>query len=318
MSASGSGMPQTQAGSRMHLSLPATSANLGSGFDATAVALNLFLEITAEPANKFSIDATGRDAARCARLENNLIIDTYSHLLEQHGRPVQPLSLKMENAIPLGMGCGSSAAGRLAAITLAAHFGNLGWTGEQILEEACALEGHPDNAAACWLGGFVATASEGRRVHVARAVPPSQWCAVVVLPPAPLSTSEARALLPPSYSRADAVENVQSAALLGLAFSQGRGDLLRMAMRDRIHQPYRQAICPMLQPLLPLAGSHGILGVALSGAGPAVLVILDSLQSVHAASEAIRATLVGLPEPELLACNFEGGDERFQVDYEKP
>ncbi len=79
--------------------------------------------------------------------------------------------LRMVNGIPLGMGCGSSAAGRLAAIALAVHFGELGWSSERILEEACALEGHPDNAAACWLGGFVAAASEGRTVHVARVLP---------------------------------------------------------------------------------------------------------------------------------------------------
>ncbi|HVC45803.1 MAG TPA: homoserine kinase [Terracidiphilus sp.] len=308
-----SGVPDA---ARLHLRLPATSANLGSGFDATAVALNLFLEITAETADDFFIAASGRDAARCARLEDNLILDTYARLLAQNDRPAHPLSLKMVNAVPLGMGCGSSAAGRLAAIALANHFGNLGWTGEQILEEACALEGHPDNAAACWLGGFVATAGAGRRVYVARAVPPSEWRAIVVLPSSPLATSEARAVLPERYSRADAVLNVQSAALLGLAFAQGRGDLLAMAMRDRLHQPYRESICPMLAPLLPLAGSHGILGVALSGAGPAVLVILEDDQSISAASQAIRAALTGLPEPDLLICEFESGEGQIQVDYE--
>ena len=188
----------------------------------------------------------------------------------------------MKNGIPLGMGCGSSAAGRLAAIALAVHFGGLGWSSEQILEEACALEGHPDNASACWLGGFVAAANEGRAVHVARVVPPAEWRAIVVLPPAPLATSKARAVLPASYSRADAVRNIQAVSLLGLAFAQGRGDLLRVAMNDRIHQPYRAPICPLLPRLLPLAGRHGILGAALSGAGPAVLVIVDEEQAIAA------------------------------------
>ena len=138
--------------------LPATSANLGSGFDAVAVALNFYLEIDAAPAESFSISATGHDSDLCSRIENNLILGIYRRILEENGRPVKPLAIQMKNAIPLGMGCGSSAAGRLAAIAMAVHFGELHWRSEQILEEACALEGHPDNAAACWLGGFVAAA----------------------------------------------------------------------------------------------------------------------------------------------------------------
>jgi len=292
------------------LRLPATSANLGPGFDSAAVALDFFLEIEAEPAAKFSIATTGRDAARCSRLEDNLILDIYKRLLAENGKPVTPLAIRMDNSIPLGMGCGSSAAGRLAAITLAVHFGQLGWSHEQILEEACALEGHPDNASACWMGGFVVAACEGRTVHFARVEPPAGWRAMVVLPAEPLATSKARAMLPDSYSRADAVANIQSAALLGLAFAQARPDLLRIAMKDRLHQPYRAPICPLLPPLLPLTGKRGILGVALSGAGPAVLVIVESEESLEPASLTIREALKGLPEPELQVCRFETAGTR--------
>lgn len=288
-----------------HLRLPATSANLGPGFDAFAVALDLYLEMEAEAAAEFSIAATGRDRERCSRLENNLILETYQGLLESNGRAVVPLAIRMANGIPLGMGCGSSAAGRLAGIVLAAHFGQLDWSSERILEEACALEGHPDNAAACWLGGFAAAACEGRTVHVARLAPPAEWRAIVVLPAEPLSTSKARAVLPGSYSSADVVANIQSVALLGLAFALGRTDLLRVAMKDRIHQPYRAPICPLLPPLLPLAGGHGILGAALSGAGPAVLVVVGSEESLPEAMEAIRNALAGILEPELVVCRFQ-------------
>jgi homoserine kinase len=269
------------------------------------VALDFYLDVDAEPAAEFSIAATGRDAARCSRLEDNLILDIYRRLLTENGKPVTPLAIRMDNGIPLGMGCGSSAAGRLAAIALAVHFGRLAWSPEQILEEACALEGHPDNAAACWLGGFISAASEGRAVHFARVEPPADWRAIVVLPAEPLATSKARAVLPDTYTRADAVANTQAVALLGLAFAQGRADLLRIAMKDRLHQPYRAPICPLLPPLLPLAGSHGILGAALSGAGPAVLVIVGSEQSLVPASLAIREALKGQPEPELKVCRFE-------------
>ena len=115
-----------------------------------------------QPAAQFSIVATGRDADRCARLDDNLILETYKELLQANGRPIVPLSMRMNNGIPLGMGCGSSAAGRLAAIALAVHFGGLAWNSDRILEEAYALEGHPDNVAACWLGGFVAAGLRGQ------------------------------------------------------------------------------------------------------------------------------------------------------------
>jgi homoserine kinase len=289
----------------LRLRLPATSANLGAGFDAAAVALDFYLSIEAEAAPEFTIHATGVDADRCEQLRDNLILEIYRRLLEENGRPIVPLRINMANDIPLGMGCGSSAAGRLAAIALADHFGNLGWTDEQILEKASALEGHPDNAAACWMGGYVSTAMQGRRVHVARVTPPAQWRAIVVLPAEPLATSKARAVLPASYSREDVIANLQSVSLLGLAFAQARGDLLKVAMSDRIHQPYRAAICPMLPYILPLAGQEGILGAALSGAGPAVLVIVEQEDRVDGAGAVIRQALKGMPEPKLLVCGFE-------------
>jgi homoserine kinase len=290
---------------RFRLRLPATSANLGPGFDAAAVALDFYLEIEAGPAAEFSISATGRNREQCSRLEDNLILGIYKDLLVDNARPVIPLVIRMANDIPLGMGCGSSAAGRLAAIAMAVHFGRLDWSSERIVEEAAVLEGHTDNAAACWLGGFVTTASAGRTVHIARVEPPAEWRAIVVLPTEPLATSKARAVLPANYSRADVVANIQSVSLLGLAFAQARGDLLRVAMRDRIHQPYRASICPLLGCLLPLAGEQGILGAALSGAGPSVLVIVGNEGSVPQAAAAIREAMKGQMKPELKVCRFE-------------
>jgi homoserine kinase len=297
----------------LRLRLPATSANLGPGFDTAAVALSFFLDVEANEAAEFSISATGINTDECSQLENNLILQTYSRLLEERGKPVTPLAIRMHNKIPLGMGCGSSAAGRLAAIALGAYFGNLDWSPERILEEACVLEGHPDNAAACWLGGFVAAASEGRAVHVARVEPPSDWRAIVVQPQEALATSKARAVLPANYSSADVVANLQAVSLLGLAFAQARGELLRLAMQDRIHQPYRAGICPLLPQLLPLAGDKGILGVALSGAGPAVLVIVGSEAAVEPAKDAIRSAVAGCPDPILLVSKFQNIGARESI-----
>jgi homoserine kinase len=288
----------------IRLRLPATSANLGPGFDAVAVALDFALEIEAEAAQEFSIAATGRDADRCGRLNDNLILEIYKDLLVANGRPIVPLALQMKNAIPLGMGCGSSAAARLAAIALAMHFGQLNWDTDRVLEEAYALEGHPDNVAACWLGGFVSAVCEGRSVHVARVNPPEAWMAIVALPAEPLATSKARAVLPAACAMEDVVANLQAVAVLGLAFAQARGDLLRLAMNDRIHQPYRAPFCTLLPLLLPLVGNDGILGVALSGAGPAVLVVIDGEGSAKAATSAIEKVTKMRAAAELVICRF--------------
>lgn len=290
-------------GMRLHLKMPATSANLGPGFDAAAVALDFYLEIEVEPASEYAIEATGRNADQCGELQHNLILESYKKILRRERREPVPLKLRMNNGIPLGMGCGSSAAGRVAAVAMAVHYGKLGWSSERILEEVYLLEGHPDNAAACWLGGFVTAACEGRTVHSVCVKPPEQWRAFVVLPADPLPTSKARAVLPPTYAAADVVVNLQSAALLGLAFAQNRGDLLRVATRDRIHQPYRASICPLLQPLLVLAGSNGILSASLSGAGPSVLVVVEDEAHRPEAEAAIRRALGNL-EAELLPTKF--------------
>jgi homoserine kinase len=260
----------------LHLRLPATSANLGPGFDAVGLAMGLYLTIDASVAGDFHIDATGRDADLCSNLENNLILSTYMDVLAVRGILAPRLHLQLHNEIPLGMGCGSSASALLAGVLLANHFGNLNWTAQQILEEACRREGHPDNVAACYLGGMTISSSTKTGLVTATCGQDLNWNLLLALPSASLSTKKARALLPAHYSREDAVANIQATALLVAAFAQGRGDLLRTAMQDRLHQPYRAKACPLLPLLLPLAevtGDSPILGVALSGAGPSVLLI---------------------------------------------
>jgi len=288
----------------LKLRLPATSANLGPCFDAAALALSLYLEIAATRASEFSLQASGRNPEICGELRNNLLIQTYRNTLLAEGREPIPLALEMNNGIPLGMGCGSSAAVRLAGVALAAHFGHLGWSGERILAEACDLEGHPDNAAACWLGGFVAATREEKRVYAATLPPPPGWGALLLLPHEPLATTSARAVLPETYSREDVVANLQRATLLTTAFADGRGELLRVAMQDRIHQPYREEICPLLPLLTPLAGRSGILGVALSGAGPAVLLLVEE-RALPEARALAGETTQGIHGLELLSCQLE-------------
>jgi homoserine kinase len=302
--------PSDPLSDRMHIRLPATSANLGPCFDAAALALALHLEVRAQRAAEFSLHASGRDSEICGSLKKNLLIETYSEVLAAEGRAVVPLALEVVNGIPLGMGCGSSAAVRLAAIALAAHFGGLGWDGEKILGRACALEGHPDNAAACWLGGFVAATFEAERVHAISVKPPLSWSALLVLPHLPLATVSARAVLPEKYSREDVVANLQRSSLLATAFCQGRGDVLRVAMQDRVHQPYREEICPLLPLLTPLAGQKGILGVALSGAGPAILLLIENGAETEGRG-LVEAATAGVAGLEVLACSLEAGGTAY-------
>ncbi len=276
------------------ISLPATSANLGPAFDAAALAFPLRLTLTAEPAANYKITARGRDAKLCGfpsgDPQQHLILSTYEDVLAREGRAITPLRIQLKNEIPIGKGCGSSAAARLAGIGLAVHFGKLKWSPNRIMTEASLREHHPDNATACWLGGItLARMEEAPRnasehdtgvlphLEVVRVVPKGKWPLLLAVPSQPLSTEEARKVLPKTYSRADVVVNVQSSLFLLAAFFENRGELLRYGLDDRIHQPYRSKLCPLLAPLQELAAdpASGLFGAALSGAGPSVLAFLN-------------------------------------------
>ncbi len=260
--------------SNFALVLPATSANLGPAFDAAALAFSMYLRVTARKSDTFSVAATGRDQEVCGAVENHLILNTYRDILDAERRPAQPLALRIANEIPIGKGCGSSAAARLAGIALAVRFGKLGWSERRIVSEASRREHHPDNAAACWMGGIaIAGAFENGETQMTSLQPKGKWPLLLAVPQNALSTEKARGVLPEQYSRADAVTNVQNSMMLLAAFAQGRPDLLPAALEDRLHQPYRASLCPLL-PALQAMGDEEILGVALSGAGPSVLIFL--------------------------------------------
>jgi homoserine kinase len=293
----------------LRLKLPATSANLGPGFDAAGLALSLHLSLEAEVAPTFQMVATGRSAELCGALEGNLILETYREVLAERHREAAPLRVTLHNEIPLGAGCGSSAAALLAGVALADHFGALKMTDEAIVAEASRREGHPDNVAACWYGGFTVSAQvEDGRVEHATFAADAGWEMLVVMQGTPLATAKARALLPDRYVRADAVFNVQRVALLTAAFAAGDLGLLRTATEDRMHQPYREVACPLLGALLPLAKEPEIAAVTLSGAGPSVLVFLSEGTTVLEAETRVRALVEG--EVEVLAVRVAGGVER--------
>jgi homoserine kinase len=272
--------------------LPATSANLGPAFDAAALAMDFYIRIDATAADEFAIRASGRDQEICATVENHLILSTYREVLASSGREIIPLSLRIANDIPIGKGCGSSAAARLAGIAMAGHFGRLRWTDSQIIGEASRREHHPDNASACWMGGLtVARMSGEAEAQVACIRPKGKWPLLLAVPEHSLATEAARGVLPAQYSRADAVVSIQNSMLLLAAFTQGRPELLADALVDRIHQPYRAALCPLLPCLQELKGKEGILGAVLSGAGPSVLVFLHPRANLRQVRKFIAAHL---------------------------
>jgi homoserine kinase len=262
---------------QFELNLPATSANLGPAFDTAALALNLSLRIRAVRAKEFAIAAKGRDQEICGQLENHLILTTYREVLQAEVKPVVPLSLEIKNDFPVGKGCGSSAAARLAGVALAVHFGKLRWNSDHIIGEAARRERHSDNAAACWMGGVTVSRMVGSgEAQVARFLPRGKWPLLLAVPDERLSTEKAREVLPRHYSRHDVVSNIQNSMLLLAALFQGDRKLLASAFNDRIHEPYRAPLCPLLPALRDFPEEKGILGAVLSGAGPSVLIFLDA------------------------------------------
>ena len=259
----------------VRLRVPASSANLGPGFDALGLALGLYLTCTFEPADQLTIRATGRDADHIPTGEDNLIWQTALRVARDVGDVLHPITLHIDNDIPIEKGLGSSAAALTAGVVIADQLLGLHWKPHRILDEAAQIEGHPDNVAACVLGSIVASAIDAG--GVARAVRlelPAIYDVAVVVPDFLLPTAAARAVLPEQYSRQDAVFNVQRSALLIAALATGTTSAFPAAFEDRMHQPYRYALVPGLEEIVNLR-APGLLGCALSGAGPSILVFYE-------------------------------------------
>lgn len=255
--------------------VPASSANLGPGFDALGLALGIYLTCEFGPAGSLSIGVRGRDAEAISTGPDNFIWQTAQQVAADLGKALPSIRLHIDNDIPLGKGLGSSAAALTVGVVIADRMLGLGWSMARILDEAARLEGHPDNVAACVLGSIVASAIDGN--GVARAVRleiPEKFGAAVVVPDFVLPTREARAALPTEYTKADCIFNVQRSALLIAALATGNVSAFPTALEDRMHQPYRAKLVPGLEAMLKLR-APGLLGCALSGAGPSILVFFE-------------------------------------------
>jgi len=261
------------------IKVPATSANLGPGFDSLGLALDLWNETTITLAIEFSIRVKGEGAEVLATGKNNLIIRAAQRLAEAAGRSLPPFHTDCVNQIPLSSGLGSSAAATLTGLMAGNVLLGNPFLREEILTIATEMEGHPDNVAPALMGGLVVSTIENGKV-IARQIPTTSPLHVTfVLPDFHLPTKEARAALPEKVSLKDAVHNISRTVLVTEAFRNGDLDLLGKAMTDTLHQPYRLKLIPGAQSAMDAAKEAGAAAVALSGAGPSLIAFSSKAEA---------------------------------------
>lgn len=272
--------------------VPASSANLGPGFDCLGLSLPLYTTLRATPAPRLTVAPQGDILSGTPADESNYVYRCMTDFAQAVGRPLPPMHLEIASEVPLARGLGSSAAALMAALLTANAALGEPLDRRELLDLASRMEGHPDNVAPALLGGIVIATFDGRQAQPLRIEPPAGLGATVLIPDFELSTAVARRALPEQYSRADAVFTASHAALTTAALMSGRLDLLAGAMQDRLHQPYRAPLVPGLTRILAEAAEHGALGAALSGAGPTVLCFHDARQStapLHTFLQAVMA-----------------------------
>lgn len=259
---------------RAVIRVPATSANLGPGFDSIGIALELYNAVTIEASDRFGIGLSGEGRDVLSQGQDNLVYQGVLAVYQQLRRPVPTFRLSCENWVPLARGLGSSSAALVAGLVAGNEFCGHPLSSESLLQMAARMEGHPDNVTPALFGGLQVAAMNGNRVeHVS--VPLAADLGIVVLvPDFAMLTTDARDVLPAQVSRADAVYNVSRASLLVAAMATGAVDRLRMAMEDSLHQPYRRRLFPAMDRIIQAALDAGALGAALSGAGSSILAFV--------------------------------------------
>jgi homoserine kinase len=264
---------------RVIVKVPASTANLGPGFDSLGMALSLFAWISMEPSETTRITLVGDNLEGVSQDKTNLVYVVAQTVFHKAGIELPELHIGIRSDIPLTRGLGSSASAIVGALVAANFLTGNALTEDELFQMATALEKHPDNVGASLFGGIVVAAWDGSRAEYVRIEPPSGMDVLVAIPEFELSTKKARHVLPEQVSLSDAVFNVTHSSLLTAALASGRLDLLSHAMRDRLHQPYRAALIPGMETILREAADHGALGAVLSGAGPTLLLLSRSEKS---------------------------------------
>jgi homoserine kinase len=283
-------------GRRVAVEVPASSANLGAGYDCLGVALGLTNRIEVEVRGwsrgeiELSVDGEGAEELAADRT-NRCVQGIEAALREVRGEIPEGVGWRigMTNEIPLARGLGSSAAATVAGLVAGTHLLGEPLTSADLLRLATAIEGHPDNAAAALLGGFTVAATVESGIEALRFDAPRDLRAILFVPDLRLATDDMRAALPEAVPLADAVANLGRVAFGVAGFAMGRYDLLRILMVDRLHEPYRAAVFGQLPRLVEAARGAGALGAALSGAGSTVLAFSDSVRTITRIEAAFAA-----------------------------
>jgi len=275
--------------------VPATSANLGPGFDVLGLALGLYNDIAYEEAEGVVVAIEGEGAGRLATGGDNVVARAAHMVYEAAGRRFPGATIRCVNRIPPARGLGSSAAAWVGGLIAANAVLGFPLDRDAILALASRAEGHPDNVAAALLGGLTVSCGVGDRVTAVSLPVSAEIGWVVLVPETESSTREARAVLSAAVSRSDAVFNLQRLGLLLASVVSGRIDLLALAMEDRLHQPQRQSLFPWMESVRRAALDAGALGCVLSGAGPSLLAAVRG--SGEAAALAMERALgeAGVP-----------------------
>ena len=266
-------MPNLLSHEAVAVRVPATTANLGPGFDSLGMALDLWNRVRLRLSGPPEVAVHGQGADRLPTHEGNLIYRAAQKLLAEAGVPAPPMQITAWQEVPLSRGLGSSACAIVGGMAVANALLDDPVPVPRLLELATEMEGHPDNVAAALLGGCCIAVRDGSRVQAAPVpLPPDLQC-VVYIPEQPMRTAQARSLLPSTVSREDAVFNIGRTALLVASLATGHPEYLRIATQDRLHQPARQRVFPPMKHIFANALKAGALGVFLSGAGSSVLAL---------------------------------------------
>lgn len=271
--------------------VPGSTSNLGAGFDALGLAVELFLEVTFhfDAADTSILSAQGEGASEIAKAADHLILQTFHYACHELKQVPPHVALEINNAIPLRRGLGSSGAAIVAGLLAAHAYFDNALSPQRLLDFANELEGHPENASASLLGGFTVNGVHGGRVLCERFAPPSEWKAACFVPDLEIATEDARRVLPASLTRAQAIGNLQGAAMMVAAFAKQNATLLEFAARDYLHQPYRKTLIPGFDAILAAAMRAGAYGAFLSGSGSTILAIAESAHAEGVAAAMTRA-----------------------------